>query len=289
MMKKIAIFLLVVAALNGCASVGEVPISNSGEKHKVMAGRKYMSCDVGYYQKGHDGSGPVYGPIYEIVANKAFIYALMASNSYDDAAQFIIPGWNRIRRYESGKGFGADIWENEEKTDVVIAFRGTNFLQPSDWIFGNFNVFWKGQYKESEEIVEKISSEFRGKKITATGHSLGGGLALHSSLYLGGVDAVVINASPRIFKSVEYENNKNYRLVLSENGEVLNMLRKRWPSLRKVNFDGPYDDFNFLSDFSVIEHGSYYIARGLTAVAASTGNDLAIGVMKKNLGCSFQI
>ena len=275
-------------SLNGCSSLREVPLANSDSKHPVISDRKYMSCDIDFYQKSHDGSGRVYGDEYEGAANKAFVYALMTSNAYDDSVQFLIPGWNRIRRYESGKGFGADVWEKIDAPEIVVAYRGTNFLQVQDWIFGNFNIFWQGQYKDAKETVDLISKEFEGKKLTVTGHSLGGGLALHSSLYRNNTDAYVFNPSPRIFNSIEYENNNgSYRLVLSEDRDILNFIRKRWPTFKKLDFDGPYDQFNFLSDWSVIEHGSYYIARGLTAVAASTGNELALSVMNVNFDCNL--
>lgn len=288
MAKNLFCLILVVIALNGCSSLREVALVNSDSKHQVIDHRKYMSCDVGYYQKGNNGRGRVYGDEYERVANSSFVYALMASNAYNDSAQFLIPGWKRFRRYESGKGFGADIWENTERSEIVVAYRGTNILQIQDWIFGNFNLFWQGQYDDAKIVMDEISKEFSERKIAVTGHSLGGGLALHSSLYRNNTDAYVINASPRTFNSADYKNNtKSYRLVLSEDGDALNIIRHISPAFKKVEFDGPYDKFNFLSDFSVVEHGSYYIGRGLTAVAASTGNQLALDVMEQNMGCNF--
>lgn len=286
-MKYKSLPTIALALLSGCASLSETEIVNNKKKHNVIEERKYMSCDIEYYQNSHDGSGPVYGYRYELVANKTFLYALMASNSYDSSAQFEIPGWNRFRRYKNGNGFSVDIWKNNASAEVVVAYRGTDFFQPQDWIFGNLNIFWKGQYKDAEKVIDILEQEFGSAQISTTGHSLGGGLALHSSLYGSNVNAIVFNASPRIFNSVEYVNNDNYRIVISENGEVLDKLRKKWPAFKTIDLDGPYDEFDFVYDMPHIEHGSYYIARGLTAVAASTGNNLAIDIMKNNLGCEF--
>ena len=286
-MKNIILIAFVFTVLTGCASLSEIEIKHNDVDHEVRSDRKYMSCDINFYQVSHDGSGPVYGSIYQSVANRTFIYALMSSNAYADSAQFIIPGWKRIRRYGSGKGFSADIWLKNNDKEVVIAYRGTDFFEPQDWVFGNFNVYWKGQYQQAESVIDTVSKDFNGRSIISTGHSLGGGLAIHGSLYKEGVNAVVFNASPRIFNSKTYKNNSNSRLMISEKGETLEVFRKHHPALNDIDFEGPYDEFDFVSDLSVIEHGSYFIARGLTAVSASTGNKTALSIMEKNLGCEF--
>lgn len=282
--KKI-LFILSVFLLNGCTSLHQVGIGEYSTDHVVRNDRVYMSCDVDHY-RNYKGRGiPAFPEDHNLVAEKYFIYALMASNAYKDNAVFEIEDWERVKRYESRKGFGADIYVNDRNKILTIAYRGTNWYEPQDWFFGNLNIYWKGQYEEAEQLVDMIYAEFSGYKIVATGHSLGGGLALHTSLYANGVDAIVFNSSPRVFKGKSYLNSMSKRIVISENGETLESLRRKWPAFNNINIDGPYDEFDFLKDLSIIEHGMYYLARGLTAVASAMGSEKAIKSMNKNLNC----
>lgn len=284
-MKKIIITITILLISNPALSAISIP---SYGKHPVRQDIKYMSCDINFYQNGNGKEGKVYGNDYELVANKAFVYALMASNAYEKNPQFEIPDWNRLQSEDvtTWMGLSLNVYISIVRKEIVLAFKGTDKYSLNDWLFGNLNVFWKGQYGAAEKIIDKISNDYKGYKIITTGHSLGGGLALHCSMYRNNVDGYAFNSSPRIFNSKLYTNDQSYRLLISEKGEVLDALRKKWPSLKIFKLTETYSDFDFLKDSPVAEHGIYYIARGLTAVAASTGNGKAREIMRINLGCN---
>lgn len=103
---------------------------------------------------------------------------------------------NNINQYESlhpGEGLKVDVWLRRESgsdhcAEAVIAFRGT--VSASDWMT-NFRwlrtglpflqqVFSEDRYAQLKEAMPELLSAVQAKgctSITATGHSLGGGLA----------------------------------------------------------------------------------------------------------------
>jgi hypothetical protein len=279
---------VIMVLFTACSATAGIPIPEDGY-HPVVKDIKYASCDYEFYQKGHDGSGKVYSKPYEDVANKAFVYALMASNAYKRYSQFDIPGWDRLPEEDrhTWTGMEAIVYKSSNSDKIVVAFAGTN--SALDYLAANFIPFLKGQYRNADTLIDDIFEKYKNHSIIATGHSLGGGLALHASLYRANIDAYAFNTSPRVFQpdnDLDLDET-NHRLVVSEKGEILEIVREIWPALDRIAFDGPYDEFDFLRDTRVKEHSMYYIARGLTIVAASTGNTLAKAVMQENMGCTF--
>ena len=288
-MKIISILLsllLFSILIVGCASkTCAIPLSQEG-KHKIDEQRKYMSCRAAFYQ-----SPRAYGDRYERAANRFFVYALMSSNAYAKNHQFKIPKWERIERKCTKRDMSLDIMKNEEEKKIVLAFTGTNSIK--DFIYGNFNIFGKGQYAEAEKVLDDLLSDSRyeGYKIIATGHSLGGGLALHCSLYRDNIDAIVFNTSPRVFQP-KYKTKHSYRVVVNEEQELLAYIRRYHSHFRKIKINERYGKFNFIRNRfrnRLRGHSIYKIARGLTILAASTGNTYAKEIMNENLDCGFEI
>ena len=67
-----------------------------------------------------------------------------------------------------------------------------------------------------------------------TGHSLGGGIALGVSVRNEGVKAVVFDPSPRIFNGVENHNKQAERVVVYQEREILEFVRKGWTTIPKI-------------------------------------------------------
>lgn len=84
-------------------------------------------------------------------------------------------------------GLAYQIWAKKDCSEVVIAFRGTNFSETNDWIT---NLHWflrllplHDQYEQVQDHAAPLASAMAEQcpgaspKLIAVGHSLGGGLA----------------------------------------------------------------------------------------------------------------
>ena len=115
--------------------------------------------------------------------------------------------WRRDGRTENpSTGLIYDVYYRDgsaDRLDLMIAYRGTvgrrgwvaNFSWATQW-------FHRGQYQQAKEefaeIVERAAIELakgRPVAITATGHSLGGGLARHVASHYACTSVVVFNSS----------------------------------------------------------------------------------------------
>lgn len=227
--------------------------------------------------EAYKGSGNVQPPLDE-VAKKNFIYALMSSNAYENPYYFHLSkyGWSRLNRYKADNGFSADVYMNKEKKTIVIAFRGTEFSY-KDWYYANFSIFGKNQYYTALKLMKKMKNKYKGYRFVSVGHSLGGGLALHTSVHKVGVEAITFNPSPRIFAPKKHVKI-NKKTIISEDGEILEYLRKVFTSLKKIG-KIDYYEYDFLEGNGVKEHSMYLLARGMLKVAAISGNKDAISIM----------
>lgn len=196
------------------------------------------------------------------LSNEIYPYAIMSSNAYDRKLQISIPGWKRIKRAEKKQhGFSADIYLSDDKESVVIAFRGTD--DKKDWLNANVDTNIEGQYADADSLFRRVLEDYGNKKITTTGHSLGGGLAIHVSLENQGVDAFVFDATPRIFAGKNYGKYDNRIVQAYESGEILVPLRKLFSTLKKIKIE-EYR-YNFLGGNIVGEHSIEAFSRCMYA------------------------
>ena len=89
------------------------------------------------------------------------------------------------------------VYHHKDKNKSVIAFRGT-VVSDMDDLHADTAITTGQQrnhhrFKEAEQIHDQVKNKYQGATIKATGHSLGGALAQHTSR-VKGVEAEVFNA-----------------------------------------------------------------------------------------------
>jgi putative lipase involved disintegration of autophagic bodies len=224
------------------------------------------------------------------IASKYALHAMLSSNSYhnEDRVKFAVEnlGWIQVDR--NGKstskptfvgkvtGLAYDVFEKKDANETIIAFRGTD--NKRDYLTANLAPWpFSIQYTAARKVVRLYSQKNPKKKVTVTGHSLGGSLALSASVRLG-VDAVVFDSSPRIFDGLGDKHEPAARVMIYEAGEILEVVRKVWPKIytavpRENVFKGSFD-FGGVS-----KHRSDYLALGLLRLGAEVDPSL-VGVLK---------
>jgi putative lipase involved disintegration of autophagic bodies len=221
------------------------------------------------------------------VAERYAIYAMMSSNSYhkDDRPRFPLEeiGWKQIAR--DGKettepsysfwltGLSFDIYKKNSVNEYVFVYRGTD--SKIDYLTASIPItfFMSPQYKSANKKFRQfIASIPKDSKVTVTGHSLGGGLALSASVRYG-QDAVVFDSSPRIFDGLGDEHLPAKRTAIYQTGEVLEKFRKM--STKYPDVVGPENTYISNFDFGdVSPHSSYALATNLLAFGATFSPEL---------------
>ncbi len=173
------------------------------------------------------------------MARDAYHYAPLAQNAYepDHETYARLPDGIAMRLQVPNDKYGFayaifDRTENGQLTEVIIAFRGTEFGDFNDWRHGNIGTtqrmlgvqlyhMLRGQLNEAGMVDTPIS---------VTGHSLGGAIAAQVSLENEGVKLRVFNASPHFADIMDPPPAD--RMAISERGELLQLAR------RSKNFPG---------------------------------------------------
>lgn len=279
-MNRLFFYTLILLLITGC-SVKSVNFSNDMYALNNPQGTTF-DCKCDYNQtKAHSGTKSYSKPRLKSMANEAYEYAVMSFNTYSDVTQIKISDWKREERFESSKGFGADVYSSTNgSNEMVIAFRGTDGLMAiNDHIFANLYINWfsNGQFSQADEIYKHVLYKYHPNKITTTGHSLGGGLALRISLLNKDVDAYVFDSSIRTGVGIGANNIWGNKIIsMRDSGEMLALFR-HLPLFKKLKKNGGVYRYNFLGGNFSKEHNMQrfmqcmYIAGKLTEQEYSNG------------------
>lgn len=160
------------------------------------------------------------------LAPKYATYAIFSSNAYQRAKSFPLPeGWEEKRPPQEGKGLAFSLFERQAGSRVaeaVVAYRGTD--DAKDWLH-NVTPFMD-QVPEAVRVFKAIRDSYgvTRPRMVATGHSLGGGLALHMALTIPDVEALAYNSSP-VVRAGSDPILTNRRTSIWEQGEILQAVR----------------------------------------------------------------
>jgi len=232
------------------------------------------------------------------------LYAMMASNAYldkNDRTYFPIEqlGWTRVdldgnptddNSYTPssiGKLFSNlqfDIWEHNEKALTVISFKGTD--EKIDWLVANFSIGISIPYKSGKKHVKRYMKNHPDRSLVLTGHSLGGGLALSSSLWEG-VDAIVFNSSPRLYDGWGDHNEPAIRKAIYHGNDFLQKIRGRYPKfLEKIPAEDTIEaNFDYSGENT---HRADLLAEGILRCASGNTEFAALAQqIPEKVSCNF--
>ncbi|NOT83507.1 MAG: lipase [Methylococcaceae bacterium] len=118
----------------------------------------------------------------------AQVYTGLAVAVYDFGVKSV-GAWDLKETADLGSGMQAGVYVNRDSNEVTLAFRGTEFcinffscsvkeslkdeLADAELTQGHDS----GQFDDAFKFAQQILNSYPGRKITVTGHSLGGGLA----------------------------------------------------------------------------------------------------------------
>lgn len=205
---------------------------------------------------------------YQKFAERVYLYAQMADNAYLNGPWALPDSVRDVRSVDdpSGTGFAATIFEvghpGGALSSVVISFRGTEgpFFISRDWWYGNFR---RVQQRQAEDYYWAVRKQYpESVPIVATGHSLGGALALQVSL-ADTVDAYVFNSSYRVVRRSPYPLSD--RLSVAERGEAVTPVRWLLRNLTLLHLPS----FDCTQGGPIANHGMTPLARCLTRFAAA--------------------
>lgn len=120
-------------------------------------------------------------------------------------------------------GFSANVYENTDSGEIIIAFAGTNALV-TDFARANIPMatdLWTSvQLEHAAELTAKVIEQYGNKaNITFTGHSLGGGLASLMSVFFN-KPAYVFDVAPFQLSALSFDKDIMWNDTLDTSGVV---------------------------------------------------------------------
>lgn len=211
------------------------------------------------------------------IAGGVAIYAMLSANAYEKKpgrVRFDVSklGWVRVdlegeptdepTKEHKLSGLAYDIYEKIDTNKVVFAFRGTD--KEADYLTANLAIPpFNFQYRQARKAVARYLSEHGQKDVVATGHSLGGGLALSASVHHG-IKAYAFDPSPRIFDGIGDLHAPAERVVAYQDGEILQHFRQYWRKFSDVVEEKNIYKCNYAAVFgSESAHRGDLLAKGL--------------------------
>ena len=268
--KKNGMIFVLLIGLSACATrptIPDDPVPNAFSKMETA------ECEKTSKKSVYTG-GTEWNACTRDAAGLAYTYAQMATNVYtaQDGTPFDLgPDLRALEPLSvSESGLEYRVFErvqNGTRSEIIIAYRGTNFGSWQDWIYGNIGT---RQRKEALAAFDRVVEKY-GMKPSVTGHSLGGALATQVSLCRDVYYNIVFDASPRFSKKLCDEDFDNHNVSIVEYGEVNKYLRifGREPTQRYVSL-------NCLDKGGAIsQHSMGKLAACLTTIAAIDDGDAA--------------
>jgi len=222
------------------------------------------------------------------VAGRLAVYAMMSANAYkykSGRVRFHLKklGWEQVdlngkptekpTKTHKLSGLAYNIYEKIGTNNVVFAFRGTD--KKNDYLWANFSVPpFNFQYVQARKAVGKYLQKNNHKNVVATGHSLGGGLALSVSVHHG-INAFTFDPSPRVFDGLGNKHKPAERIIVYQEGEILNKARIIWKKDNEVVEDKNTYKCNYHSVFKgESKHRGDLLAKGMLLDGASVNPEL---------------
>lgn len=211
-------------------------------------------------------------------ASHLAIYALLSHNSYPrQKVYFPLPNnWQNVFHYQDPSGLSYQIYEKQNQgklNEVVLVFRGTE--QCRDWLSGHFS---SEQFNRARQHIQHFAQRYPTIQKTATGHSLGGTLALFAANEIPGINAVAFNSTPRNHHPFPLLQNR--RLIVNEKGDFAKSLSNlwfpwRWTGLPHLN-SLTLKQYDFVPPSLLKTHSSEAMAMGLLRLGSQTNHELAV-------------
>lgn len=219
--------------------------------------------------------------VNDSIAAETALYAMMSANVYPNSKiKFPLDqiGWRlAYSRSNDNTGLAYDVMKSD-RGETVFVIRGTDNVQ--DWEKANFALgTYSPQYSAAENEVAKYLSDLPKPEITAfTGHSLGGGIALYLSS-IHGSPAYAIDASPRIFDAEHRCAKPAKRILIFQNGEVMEKARdvisRDWQQLVDVSYRNNTEFAGCKGD-AICLHSSDKLALALLKRGRKTNSELEV-------------